>query len=172
MNRKYHYQLFCVLLVFLCFACTPKPTLVYHHKDFSYQELDVITILPMIDARNVVVTNPEADEMDEDIESYRQMIAEGLNKKEYKTRVVDDPNTIGDILPAQIPFLDASQISEIGPKDARWILLPVAVSDRPPDVICYLFDKTRGKLMWEGSGHSGNLEWAFKGVLHRFPNRG
>ncbi len=153
------------ILAFLCIGCV-NPTLVYQHRDFNHKELDRIILLPMVDARNIVLIDPE----DEDTEDYQQLIAEELQEKEYNIQVVEDPDALGDILPGQLPFLDANHIRELGPQDARWVLVPVAVSDRQPEGMWYLFDKTRGKLMWEGSGIDDDLEEAFEVLMEKFPD--
>lgn len=159
---------------------------IYQHKDFRPQSPDVITVLPVVDGRLIV---KQGDDFEKETRGLQELIAATLKKKRYDCEVSDNANAMGGIHPSQIPFLDASHISEIGPGDSGWILVPVVndffrIYGAPmgaamlvkytalpthPDITCYLFEKRSGKLMWEGNATYLELKTAAQDLMHSFP---
>lgn len=111
---------------------------------------------------------------------------ENLKKKGYACEAIDDTNALGNIQPTQIPFLDTSRISKIGPIDANWILVPVVIelltgqvgiTRNYAEIVCYLYEKPTGKLIWEGRAYfggplrkTGNLHGAINKLMKEFPS--
>ena len=176
MGQIEKYKIFLiVVVVFQLVGCAPKLTLVYHREDFKPNNIDVITVFPVLDARRHVFVN---DNFEEETEKIQELILKKLKKKGYPTKVINDTNAMGDIQPTMIPFLDSDRIREIGPSDANWILLPTVVAlktfmgatSKSGEIVCYLYEKRTGKLVWEGSGWSTDLLGAAKGLMSDLPS--
>lgn len=159
-----------LIIVVLCqFGCVTR-TLVYQQKDFKPHNLNSIAVLPVIDDRIEVL---EKINFEEETEKIQPLIVKKLKKKGYVSEMVDDTNAIGNIQPAQIPFLDARRIRKIGPSDANWVLLPVvyAANGYAIGVICYLYEKQIGKLIWEGSAYHSKPKKVIKLLMKKFPSK-
>lgn len=179
MTKIYKYKIIFIVIALCQFGCASSSyTLVYHQKDFKPHNLDVITVLPVVDARQQVF---EKTNFEEETEEIQELIIKKLKKKGYACKAIYDANAMGNILPTQIPFLDASRISKIGPGDANWILLPVVIALKPfmgattkqSEIVFYLFEKPTGELVWEGSGRlfKNDMLGATKKLLHDFPSK-
>lgn len=170
------YKILFIVIVLCQFGCANMFTLVYHQKDFKPNNLDVITVLPVADARRQVF---EKGNFEKEIEGLQQLIVKKLDKKGYTYKVVTGTNAMGNIHPTQVPFLDAERISKIGPSEANWILLPVVLEYHPfwdaefkyAEIACYLFEKPTGELVWEGSARYKNLKGATKKLMKEFPSK-
>ncbi len=158
-----------VIIVLCQFGCVTH-TVVYQQKDFKPHNLGSIAVLPVIDDRIEVL---EKFDFEEETEGIQPLIVKKLKKKGYVSEAVDDANAIGNIQPAQIPFLDAGSISDIGPIDANYILLPVVNIANSACVafICYLYEKQTGELIWEGSGYHDKSNKAIKVLMKEFPSK-
>jgi len=177
MTNKKALALFAVIL--LCVAlsgCAPKFNLVYQQKDFKPDDIDVITVLPILDARRQVYSNYT---FEDETGKMQGLIVEKLEKKGYTPKPLDDTSALGNIHPTQIPFLDAVRVKKIGPSNANWILVPTVcelktyagATTKIAEIVCYLFEKRTGKLVWEGSGRSTDLRPATKGLMNTFPSK-
>jgi len=174
MAKIYKYIIFFIIITLFQFGCVKK-TLVYHTKNFEPRALDVITVLPVLDARRQVYANVD---FEKETKKIQKRIVKRLKKKKYALKVIGDTNAMGDIQPTQIPFLDADRISKIGHNDSNWILVPVVTalqtftgaSSKHAEIVCYLFEKRTGKLVWEGSGRGAELIGATKNIMRDFPS--
>lgn len=186
MAMIYKYKILFIVMLLCQLGCA-NYTLVYHQKDFKLQSLDNITILPLVDARRVV---EQKISFEEEIEEIQELIVKKLKKKGYVCKAIIDTNFVENIQPAGIPFLDAKSIRNIGPIDAKYILLPVVVElvtaenayltrskGRPvvvvrAEMVCYLFEKPTGKLVWEGNAiFNKDLHGAIKKLMKEFPSK-
>lgn len=177
MSQINRYSIFlAIVAVFQLVGCAPKFTLVYNQEDFKPNDIDVITVFPILDARRQVFVN---DNYEEETEPIQELIVEKLKEKRYEIKVINDTNSMGNIQPTMIPFLDSDRIREIGPSDATWILLPTVsalktftgATYKEGELVCYLYEKRAGKLVWEGRGSSfSDLRDATKILMKDFPS--
>ncbi len=171
------------IAIALCqFGCLPwrLSPLVYFQEDFKADNVDSITVLPLTDARR-----PEQDtglDYDKECEGVQELLREKLKEKGYTVKDFGGEDALGNIQPGQIPFLDADRIREIGPDDARWVLLPTVTrfgydlfGTPTAEIVCYLYEKPTGKLGWEGSVTSdkgkGPMKQAVELLMVEFPFR-
>lgn len=174
MDKFYRLKILFIIIIAFQFGCAAKKfTLIYHQNDLKSKDLDIITVLPVFDGRRSIQSKMD---FQKESEGVQQLILEQLKKKGYDVEAINDTDALGGIQPTQIPFLDASRIREIGPKDAEWILVPIVLDLREvssfnmTEIICYLFEKTNGKLLWEGSNRYSDLQKATKKLMARFPS--
>lgn len=174
MAKIYKYIIFFIVITLFQSGCL-KNTLIYHTKNFEPHAIDVITVLPVLDARRQVYASVD---FEKETKKIQKLIVKRLKKKNYTLKVIGDTNAMGNIQPTQIPFLDADRISKIGPNDSNWILVPVVTAlknfmganTKHAEIVCYLFEKRTGKLVWEGSGYYPELRGATKNVMRNFPS--
>jgi len=160
--KKYR-KFLIIIALFQVVGCLPtKHTLVYHQQDFNPNDIDVITVFPIITASPMLDAQSQAFAKD-----FQSLLLEELKKKGYTFNILNNTDTLGNIQPTMIPFLDSGRIREIGPNDAQWILMPTAIDG---DVVCYLYQKATGKLMWEGSVSAINQREGIKVLMKRFPS--
>jgi len=150
-------------------------TLVYQQTDFNPKDIDVITVFPLLDARQHVFAY---DDFEEETEDIQLMILKRLKKKGYTFKVLNDTSTLGNIQPQMIPFLESERVRKIGPNDAHWILVPTvsalrtfgAVTPSYGEITCYIYNKYTGELVWEGSGNDVLLVRATRALMSDFPS--
>lgn len=175
MTKSWKFIILLIVVAALPFGCAPKFNLIYQQKDFKPDGIDVITVLPILDARRQVYSNYT---FEDETGRMQALIVEKLEDKGYTPKPLDDTIALGNIHPTQIPFLDAGRVKKIGPSDANWILVPTVcelktytgATTKIAEIVCYLFEKQTGKLVWEGSGRSTELRAATKGLMNTFPS--
>ncbi len=161
--------------IFQLFGCA-NSTLVYHKTDFSSQEIDIISVLPLLDARRRAFSEDNYSEETEEIQS---IIVEELEDKDYTVKVVSKSDFRENINPTQIPFMNADQIRKIDLVDTSWLLLPTVTGLQTftgtllgyGETVFYLFEKRSGKLVWEGSSIDGDLDDAIEDLIDEFPDK-
>ena len=150
--------------------------LVYHTRDFNSQEIDIITILPVLDAR---LESFVEDDFSEETEEFQSIILDELEDSGYTVNAVSDPEILENISPSQVPFLSADQVRKIDLINTSWLLLPVVIGLQTyngvipgfGEIVFYLFEKHSGKLVWEGSSTDSYLEGATEGLIDEFPDK-
>jgi hypothetical protein len=165
-----------VIFALLMMVSCVENTNVYHHHSFSPPSVDAIAVFPVLDARRVVYVDGRFPEKSMNIQ---QIISKSLAKKGYNSLLFSDVTTVEDLRPSMIPFMGPDQIRKIGSSDTKWILVPTVVElgtsgiDGPKscEIVCYLYDKSSGMLIWEGSAMTNDLEKSCDTLMGAFPSR-
>ena len=190
--------LFFATLVFATLAllsgCMTPQKLQYTSTELYSLNKPIIYILPLADAR------PDTSESANFDRLTGKTLARQLKRKGYQTQQIKDRTAVDALEEDQLRGLRDSLttaeeieiIAQLGPAEARWILLPVMLDYRlkvllgckaTVDVGCYLLDKQTGRtVLWhktEGSGSAGLLlcpmagqtamESAFSTICFSFP---
>jgi hypothetical protein len=174
MNPRLRFPTKLISLLCICVAgCAPSKTAIY--LDPSYPELgiDVITLLPAIDAR--VDTTEEVNVQ----EQIREKGKDKLEGKGYEVTLSDITGNAGQITEDLLKSGDSQWIERLGPPEARWtmVLMLVDVSTKltfgstgNAEVVGYLFDREKGTIVWRDKGigkvgQGGLLGMVLKGAM-------
>ena len=171
-----------VMLVFQagCRYRNAKP-IIRCQEILDSRKIDKITILPVADGR---VKIDKRFNFEKETSKVQERLISSLKSKGYDCVVITDMAALA-MEPQQIPFADSSQIPEIGPDKAIWVMVPIVdridnpyIGNTYSSVACYFFDKSIGKLVWEGSiigvavsMHDSYLEDAFYHLMKEFPEK-
>ena len=123
-------------------------------ENLDSRGIDKIAILPVADGRRQI--NDGVD-FEKETSPIQELMSACLSEKGYECSAVTDRAAITmDV--QQIPFAEPSQIRKLGPEGTQWVMVPIVEyldrvrgSNSRSDLACYLFDKSAGKLVWEGA---------------------
>lgn len=158
-------------------GCAPVMSLTYAHRDFESLEIEKITILPILDERRRI--NPEDKDFPEVLDTVEMQIVERLKKLGYTVSSSHDYGSLGTPSKEQIVFSDSEFIAQIGPSDARWLLVPIMDDyfSSPNyyatrrEMTVFLFDKEQRRLVLESSAMSPDMKTVVKKIIGAFPKR-
>jgi hypothetical protein len=161
-------------LLFICVAgCAPSKNAIYLDPGYPELGIDMITLLPAIDAR--IDTTEEAN-VEEQI---REKGKDKLEGKGYEVTLSDITGNVGQITEDLLKSGDPQWIGRLGPPGARWtmVLMLVDVSSTltfgstgNAEVAGYLFDRGKGTILWRDKGigkvgQGGLLGMVLKGTM-------
>lgn len=153
--------IFPTFFFFGCGIAPEKPLLkpTYIHPSYIKQPIDSIAVLPTIDGREDRSVN-----FDFNKEIRAQLASSLIIDKGY---AVDFGYEGGPIkfTEEELKGITPQQIKSLGPKGARWILLPMLTHLKAYEgsgtivaISGYLFDRQQGKMIWSNRGISGSSE--------------
>jgi hypothetical protein len=154
--RKYLILLIVVLALGLMTGCVPalEPA-IQLDSNFQPQKVDVISILPPVDAR---LDKKEKVNLQKEL---NKTARSKLKKKRYKVQLIDTDSTNSVITKDDLETHDAAWIKKLGPGDANWLMVLVLDdvvtklsfgSSGNAEVSGFLFDKQSGTLLWRDKG--------------------
>ena len=157
-------------------ACT-KWVVIYQNPSFDARSMDRIEVTPVVDGRRRVV---EKANYDKAVKPLQQRIAKLLKKRGYDSVLATHFGTRGALDADQIAFADPDTIRQLGTGQTPWVFVPVVddyfkiggmVSTTTSEMTAYLFNRSTGELVWEGSGMKKELKEAITDVINQLPKR-
>lgn len=146
-----------VLFVSFLSACTPSAAPLFLDRDFNAEEIKQITVLSVADLR---VDESKAANKLEKLDKwshYGLRFAFRHSKSNYDVSYLVDRSLVESITEDDLSDLDPDWVKNLGPSEARWVMLPVLNSFNQDidiakkvnlEISAYLFDKQAGKKIW------------------------
>lgn len=151
----------CIGLTICSGGCAPKYLTHYHCSQFKAADVGAIWVAQPVDGRWVA---RESDKFDKRAKKLHDVIVAKLERKGHE--VTTGAVSLGRLAPTEVALADKAAIQAMGPADSRWVLIPV-IEDTRSQVCLFLFDKTEGRLSWEGTVAGKSVYAGAKYLLNR-----
>ncbi len=151
----------CIGLSICSSGCAPKYKTNYHRSQFKAAAMEEVWVAQPVDGRWVA---RESDKFDKRAKKLHDVIVDRLKRK--GCQVTTGAVSLGRLAPTEVALADETDIQAMGPADARWVLIPV-IEDTKSQVCLCLFDKTEGRLVWEGTAAGTSVHAGAKYLLGR-----
>lgn len=146
-------------------GCVSTKPPIYAHTDFEKGEIGRIVVLPAVDNRaNRALEFDHSDVI-------QDTIVKQLKHRGYEATSAYTFGRTGEVSSERLTNITSAPpwIEELGPADARWVLLPVVdvleakwtlARQAKASLHGYAFDKKKQELIWEGEG-KGSMSIGF-----------
>ena len=179
-------------LALLVTGCGTIPPPMQKDPGFRPQQMDKVSVLPVIDARVDTAIKLDLDK------KVQRLAKNDLEDKRYAVEVVTDPRALGGISGEDLRAGNAGALAKLGPPDARWVMVFTLEelsrrltfgSSGNAEITMAIVDRQSKRVVWrdKGVGRAGQggligmamigmmgeaaLEEAVRPILRKIPDR-